>query len=182
EHVAGGASPPMDVEALNDQQRELRRKTHATIAKVSDDFGRRLTFNTAIAAVMELCNDIGRLDDDSKPTRAVRGEALDAVVRMLCPIVPHICHHLWRMLGGDGDAMLAPWPSVDESALVRDSIEMVVQVNGKVRAKMGVPADIDRDGAGDAALTQENVQRFIEGRTVRKVIVVPGKLVNIVVG
>ena len=182
EHVAGGASPPLDVEALNDQQRELRRKTHATIAKVSDDFGRRLTFNTAIAAVMELCNDIGRLDDDSKPTRAVRGEALDAVVRMLCPIVPHICHHLWRMLGGDGDAMLAPWPSVDESALVRDSIEMVVQVNGKVRAKMGVPADIDRDGAEDAALTQENVQRFIESRTVRKVIVVPGKLVNIVVG
>ncbi len=182
EHVAEGSAPPLDVDALNDAQRELRRKTHATIAKVSDDYGRRLTFNTAIAAVMELCNDIGRLDDNSEQSRAVIGEALDAVVRMLCPIVPHICHHLWHRLGGDGDAMLAPWPQADDSALQRDSIEMVVQVNGKVRAKMSVPADIDRDGAEAAALAQDNVQRFIEGKAVRKVIVVPGKLVNIVVG
>ncbi|MEQ8517358.1 MAG: class I tRNA ligase family protein, partial [Chromatocurvus sp.] len=181
-HVATGAAPQLDVAALSEAQRELRRKTHATIAKVSDDFGRRLTFNTAIAAVMELCNDIGRLDDDSDQSRAVIGEALNAVVRMLCPIVPHICHHLWQMLGGEGDAMLAPWPQADETALERDSIDMVVQVNGKVRARMSVAADIDRDGAQAAALAQENVQRFIEDKAVRKLIVVPGKLVNIVVG
>ena len=181
EHVDRGVAPALDVGALGEAQRELRRKTHTTIAKVSDDYGRRLTFNTAIAAVMELCNDIGRLDDDSEQSRAVVGEALDAVVRMLCPIVPHICHHLWQRLGGNGDAMFAPWPVVDESALARDSIDMVVQVNGKVRAKMSVPADIDRDAAEATAMAQENVQRFMQGKALRKVIVVPGKLVNIVV-
>jgi leucyl-tRNA synthetase len=101
---------------------------------------------------------------------------------MLCPIVPHLCHHLWQRLGHDGDVMVAPWPQVDDSALARDSIEMVVQVNGKVRAKMTVPADIDREAAEESALAQPNAQRFLEGKTVRKVIVVPGKLVNIVVG
>jgi leucyl-tRNA synthetase len=107
-------------------------------------------------------------------------EALRAVVLMLNPIVPHICHDLWQVLGGEGDVLNAPWPIVDESALTRDSIEMVVQVNGKVRAKMQVAADADKSAVEASALEQDNVQRFLDGVSVRKVIVVPGKLVNIV--
>jgi leucyl-tRNA synthetase len=178
-HLAGGAVAPLQADALDQQQRDTRRKTHETIAKVSDDFGRRQTFNTAIAAVMELCNELGRLDD-SEQSRAVMDEALQAVVLMLNPIVPHICHNLWPALGGAGDILNAPWPQLDESALDRDNIEMVVQVNGKVRAKMQVPADADKEAVEAMAVDQDNVQRFLEGVTVRKVIVVPGKLVNIV--
>ena len=176
--TAPGAS--LDVAALDEQQKSVRRKTHATIAKVSDDFGRRQTFNTAIAAVMELCNELGKLDAGNAQSRAVTNEALHAVVLMLCPIVPHICHSLWPALGGTGDVMNAAWPVVDESALARDSIEMVVQVNGKVRSRMEVAADADKPAIEAQAVAQDNVQRFLEGVTVRKVIVVPGKLVNIV--
>ena len=157
----------------------MRRKTHETIAKVSDDYGRRQTFNTAIAAIMELCNDLARLDD-APQSRAVAGEALHAVVLMLGPIVPHVCHTLWPALGGAGDVLDAPWPQADASALVRDSIEMAVQVNGKVRARMDVPSDAAKDTLEQLALKQHNVQRFLDDVTVRKVIVVPGKLVNIV--
>ncbi len=170
----------LDVAALDDQQKAVRRKTHETIAKVSDDFGRRQTFNTAIAAVMELCNELGKLDTSKQQSHAVADEALRAVVLMLCPIVPHICHTLWQALGGEGEVINAPWPTVDESALARDSIEVVVQVNGKVRAKMEVAADVDKATLEALAVEQDNVQRFLEGVTVRKVIVVPGKLVNIV--
>ncbi|RLA47053.1 MAG: leucine--tRNA ligase [Gammaproteobacteria bacterium] len=170
----------LDMAALDDEQKAVRRKIHETIAKVSDDFGRRQTFNTAIAAVMELCNELGKLDTDKEQSRAVMGEALHTVVLLLCPIVPHICHTLWQALGGDGEVMNASWPTVDESALTRDNIEVVVQVNGKVRAKMEVAADADRSAIEALAVEQDNVQRFLEGITVRKVIVVPGKLVNIV--
>ena len=182
EHLAAGPAPALDPAALDDTARDGRRKIHETIAKVSDDYGRRQTFNTAIAAVMELCNELGRLDPANAQSRAVLHEGLDAAVRLLCPVVPHACHHLWRALGHDDDITYAPWPSADESALVRESIEMVVQVNGKVRAKMRVPADIDRAGAEAEALAQPNARRFLEDKNVRKVIVVPGKLVNIVVG
>ena len=173
-------APALDLAALDERQKSLRRKTHETIAKVSDDFGRRQTFNTAIAAVMELCNELGKLGHDNEQDRALADEALRAVVLMLCPIAPHISHHLWLALGGAGDVMNAPWPSVDESALARDSIDIVVQVNGKVRAKMTVPAAADKASVEALAVQQPNVQRFLEGVTVRKVIVVPGKLVNIV--
>ena len=174
------AVPALDVAALDERQQALRRKTHETIAKVSDDYGRRQTFNTAIAAVMELCNELGKLDEDAPQDRALADEALRAAVLMLCPIVPHICHHLWRALGGAGDIINAPWPTVDEAALARDSIDMVVQVNGKVRAQMTVAADADKPTVEALAVEQPNVKRFLEGVTVRKVIVVPGKLVNIV--
>ncbi|MFV8819505.1 leucine--tRNA ligase [Haliea sp. E17] len=177
--VAAGPVAALDTAALDGPQKDARRKIHETIAKVSDDYGRRQTFNTAIAAVMELSNELGRLDA-SEQGRAVLAEGLRAVVLMLNPIVPHICHALWAQLGGAGDVLDAPWPAVDESALVRDSLEVVVQVNGKVRAKMDVPADADKAALEAAALAQDNVQRFIDGATVRKVIVVPGKLVNIV--
>ncbi|MFT4519167.1 MAG: leucyl-tRNA synthetase [Halioglobus sp.] len=178
-HLEGGAAPALDTSALNDQQKSARRKTHETIGKVSDDYGRRQTFNTAIAAVMELCNELGKLDT-SEQSRAVMDEGLRAAVLMLNPIVPHICHELWPTLGGEGDVLNAPWPVVDESALTRDSLEIVVQVNGKVRAKMEVAADADKAAVEAAALAQDNVQKFLDGKTVRKVIVVPGKLVNIV--
>ncbi|MBN7795728.1 leucine--tRNA ligase [Parahaliea mediterranea] len=177
--VENGPAPALDTATLNGQQKDTRRKTHETIAKVNDDYGRRQTFNTAIAAVMELCNELAKLDD-APQSLAVLDEGLRAVVLMLNPIVPHICHSLWSQLGGEGELLDAPWPAVDEAALTRDSIEMVVQVNGKVRAKMSVPAEADRDAVQAIALEQDNVQRFLEDVTVRKVIVVPGKLVNIV--
>jgi leucyl-tRNA synthetase len=179
-HVDTAAAPALDTAVLDERQKALRRKTHETIAKVSDDYGRRQTFNTAIAALMELCNELAKLDPDNDQDRALADEALRAVVLMLCPIVPHACHALWQSLGGDGDVMNAPWPMVDESALTRDTIEMVVQVNGKVRAKMAVAADADKATVEAQAMAQDNVQRFLEGVTLRKVIVVPGKLVNIV--
>ena len=174
------AAPALDVSALDERQKALRRKTHETIAKVGDDYGRRQTFNTAIAAVMELCNELGKLDEDEPQDRALADEALRAAVLMLGPIVPHICHHLWLALGGAGDIINAPWPAVDEAALARDSIDIVVQVNGRVRAQMTVAADADRLTVEALAVAQPNVMRFLEGVTVRKVIVVPGKLVNIV--
>lgn len=180
EQVAGGAAPALDVSSLNDAQKGLRRKTHETITKVSDDISRRLTFNTAIAAVMELLNDVSRLNNEEPQTRAARQEALEAAVVMLAPIVPHICHTLWQALGYSDPVVDAPWPVADESAMVRSEIQVVLQVNGKVRAKADVPADISKADLETLALENENVMRFIEGATVRKVIVVPGKLVNVV--
>ncbi|NKI18967.1 leucine--tRNA ligase [Spongiibacter sp. KMU-166] len=179
-HVEAGNSAVLDTGALNQSQQDLRRKTHETIAKVSDDYGRRLTFNTAIAAVMELVNEVSRFDCSGDQDYAVVGEALNATVRLLAPIVPHICHQLWQELGHDDAVIDADWPSVDEAALVRNSIEMVVQVNGKVRAKIEVAADADADTVKTLAREQENVQRFLDGLTIRKEILVPKKLVNIV--
>ncbi|MCB1706533.1 MAG: leucine--tRNA ligase, partial [Halioglobus sp.] len=178
-HAASGAAPALDTAALGEQQKNVRRKVHETIAKVGDDYGRRQTFNTAIAAIMELCNELGKLDDEPQ-SRAVLHEALHAIVLMLNPIVPHVSHALWPILGGEGDILDARWPQTDENALTRDSIEMVVQVNGKVRAKMDVPAAADKDTVEALARSQPNVARFLDGLNVRKVIVVPGKLVNIV--
>ncbi|WP_250458634.1 leucine--tRNA ligase [Microbulbifer litoralis] len=181
-HIAAGGKPAtIDQASLSDKQQQLRRKTHETIQKVGDDYGRRLTFNTAIAAVMELLNDVGRLAErDSDRGLAVEHEALHAAVLLLAPVTPHICHQLWQALGNDTPLVDAQWPLVDENALVRSSITLVVQVNGKVRAKLDVPADADREALEKLALASENVQKFIGDATVRKVIVVPGKLVNIV--
>jgi leucyl-tRNA synthetase len=178
-HAAAGPAPALDVASLDEQQRNVRRKLHETIAKVSDDYGRRQTFNTAIAAIMELCNELGKLDE-TVSSRAVMQEALHAIVLMLNPVVPHVSHALWPTLGGAGDILGARWPEVDESALARDSIEMVVQVNGKVRAKMVVPAAADKNTIEALARSQQNVSRILEGLSVRKIIVVPGKLINIV--
>ncbi len=181
-HLAEGDTVALDVKALNNDQKTLRRRTHETIAKVSDDIGRRYTFNTAIAAVMELINAISKADDTSDQGRAVVREALDAIVLMLSPIVPHVCHQLWQELGHTDSIVQAAWPVADASAMVQDSIQMVVQVNGKVRGKIEVAAGAANDAVEAAAMADENVQRFMDGKAVRKVIVVPGKLVNIVVG
>ncbi|WP_165856534.1 leucine--tRNA ligase [Marinobacter sp. JSM 1782161] len=180
EHVASGNAPAVDADNLNDAQRDVRRKTHETIAKVSDDVSRRLTFNTAIAAVMEMLNEVGKLDAQTEADRAVVQEALETAVLLLSPIVPHVCHTLWEKLGHEEAVVDARWPEAEKSAMVRSSIQMVLQVNGKVRAKVDVPADIAKDEVEKLALEDENVLRFTEGKTVRKVIVVPGKLVNIV--
>ena len=180
-HVQAG-SPAILVSAeLNEQQQGLRRKTHETIAKVSDDYGRRQTFNTAVAAVMELLNEVGKNTERETPNSlAVEREALETATLLLSPIVPHICNQLWYELGYDNSLLDAPWPQVDESALVKNTIQMVIQVNGKLRAQMDVPADADKAAIENMATTHENVQRFTEGQTIRKVIVVPNKLVNIV--
>ncbi|MEZ5572203.1 MAG: leucine--tRNA ligase [Halioglobus sp.] len=179
QHVAAGPAPTLVVAALSDAQKNIRRKVHETIAKVGDDYGRRQTFNTAIAAIMELCNELGKLEND-EPGRALMDEALHAIVLMLNPIVPHTCHALWVNLGEQSEILNAPWPTVDDTALSRDSIEIVVQVNGKVRARMEVPTAADKQTIEALARDQPNVSRFLEGLSVRKVIVVPGKLVNIV--
>ena len=180
-HAAGGEVAGLDVSALNDDEKALRRKTHQTIAKVSDDIGRRYTFNTAIAASMELLNAVNKLDGGSAQGREVEREALDAIVLMLSPIVPHICHELWSALGHDTAPVDQPWPAFDESALAQDTVEIVVQVNGKLRGRISAPADADKNRVAELALADDNVQRFVAGKDVRKTIVVPGRLVNIVV-
>ena len=180
EHLVNGGKAELNVDELNEEQKDLRRKTHETIKKVSDDLDRRLTFNTAIAAVMELMNSVSKFVDVSEQGRAVTHEALEAATLLLAPITPHICHALWDALGNETDILCAEWPQSDEQAMVKTTQEIVAQVNGKVRAKLSVAADISKDALEAIALADENVQRFTEGKTIRKVIVVPNKLVNIV--
>lgn len=179
-HLEAGDAPALTPDSLTGPQQDLRRKTHETIAKVSDDFGRRLTFNTAIAAVMELINEVSRFHGQSEQCIAVEREAIEAAVRLLAPIVPHISHQLWLNLGHSDAVIDAPWPQVDESALVRNTIKMAVQVNGKLRATIEVTADADGESIKKLAREQENVQRFLADLTIRKEIFVPKKLVNIV--
>ena len=180
-HINAGTPGKLDAASLPQAQKDLRRKTHETIAKVSDDYGRRQTFNTAIAATMELLNEVSKLSDRANPQGlAVEREALEAAILLLAPIVPHITQALWQALGHQSIPLNAAWPALDESALVRSSIEVVVQVNGKVRSKLDAPVDAPQKTLEELALAQENVKRFLEGVTVRKVIVVPNKLVNIV--
>ena len=181
EHAAGGPVENLDPAALNDAQKALRRKTHQTIAKISDDIGRRSSFNTAVAAAMELLNAVNKFEDDSARGRAVEHEALEAVVLMLSPMTPHICHALWKELGHETALIDRRWPEFDEAALELDMIELVVQVNGKLRGRVSVPADAGKDVIEELAIADENVQRFVDGKAIRKVIVVPGRLVNVVV-
>ncbi len=154
---------------------------HETIRKTSDDIGRRYTFNTAIAATMELINALYRFEDTSEQGRAVMQEALESIVLILSPIVPHVTHALWHELGHTDAIVNAPWPQPDPAALVKDSIELVVQVNGKLRGRICVPATASRPEIEAVALADENVKRFVDSSAIKKMIVVPGKLVNIVV-
>ena len=182
EHSQKGATAALDVASLNEAQKDLRRDVHKTIAKVTDDIGRRQTFNTAIAAVMELMNKLGRAPQESEQDRALLQEALLAVVRMLYPFTPHVCFSLWQALNGEGDVDTAPWPQADEQAMVEDSKLVVVQVNGKVRAKITVAADATEQQVRERAAEEHLVAKYLDGVTVRKVIYVPGKLLNLVVG
>ncbi|MBK8970286.1 MAG: leucine--tRNA ligase [Hahellaceae bacterium] len=176
-----GEPAKLDTQALSANAKNLRRKTHETIAKVSDDVSRRMTFNTAIAAIMELLNEVNRFEETDAQGKAVKREALEAAVLMLAPIVPHIAQSLWTALGHAQPVMNASWPVVDESALVRENLNWVVQVNGKVRAKLDLAASLSEDAVKATALDDATVQKFMEGKAVAKIIVVPGKLVNIVV-
>ncbi|MDO6568109.1 leucine--tRNA ligase [Alteromonas sp. 1_MG-2023] len=180
EHVEKGVPVALDAKALNKNQQALRREVHKTIEKVSDDLGRRQTFNTAIAAIMELLNHLQKAPQEDAQDIAIMREAAESLVLLLNPITPHISHELWKVLGQTSDIDHAPWPEADKAALVEDEKLIIVQVNGKVRAKMTVAADASKDAIEEAAKAQDNVQPFIEGKTIRKVIVVPGKLVNIV--
>ena len=179
---ASSALADIKADALTDQQRALRRKTHETIRKVSDDMERRYTFNTAIAAIMELLNEVNRYSGDAKEDRLVKFEALRSAILMLSPVIPHVCHTLWLGMGNNDAVIDARWPRLDESALQKDELELVVQVNGKLRGRITVAVDATREACEATALADENVSRHIDGKTVRKVIVVPEKLVNIVVG
>jgi len=181
EHLALGEVPKLVVDSLSSAGLDLRRKTHETIARADDDYGRRIQFNTVVAAAMELTNTIAKVADTGAD-RAALNEAYRSLLIILSPIAPHIAHELWLKLGETTPIVQAVWPTVDDAALVRDTIELVVQVNGKVRSRIALAADADEEMAKGAALDDENVQRFIEGKSLRKAIYVPGKLVNLVVG
>jgi leucyl-tRNA synthetase len=181
EHVSRGPSVPLEKSALTEAQRALRRQAHQTLAKVTDDVGRRRTINTAIAAVMELLNAVAKYPQASAPDRSVVNEALEIAVLTLSPIIPHVTHALWRNLGHSVALIDEPWLQVDPEALQSATVQMVVQVNGKLRAHLTVAVGADETAVRAAALADGNVQKIIGTSAVRKVIIVPGKLVNIVV-
>ena len=175
------AKTALDVTALFADQKALRREVHKTIAKVSDDIGRRQTFNTAIAAVMELMNKLTKASLESEQDRAVMAEALSAVVRMLYPITPHICFELWQALGNESNIDTAEWVKADEAAMVEDEKLIVVQVNGKVRGKVTVPATSSEEEIKAAAKADPNVAKFLDGKEILKEIYIPLKMLNFVV-
>jgi len=180
-HLASGACEDLEPEKLNGEQREIRRLVHDTIVKVSDDISRRYTFNTAIAAVMELTNHLAKFDAQDGQSRAVVQEAWLNIVRLLAPITPHICEELWASLGGDGPLYNAAWPVADETARLRTRVTLVVQVNGKLRARLELEPGATQEQALEEALAIDNVKRHLDGKAVRKVIHVPDRLLNIVV-
>ena len=179
--VSDGPVPELDVTNLSDAARDLRRKTHETLSRADDDFGRRVQFNTVVSGVMELCNEIGRFEPGADGDRAVLEEALRTAVLVISPVAPHLAHELWELLGSDPPLTAAAWPAVDESALVQTTVTLAVQVNGKLRGQVEVAADAGQADILAAAKAEDNVAKHMEGKTVRKEIVVPGKLVNIVV-
>lgn len=179
-HVSHGPAGQLDTTNLNDEQKAVRRAIHLAIKQASVDVGQHHKFNTAIAQVMTLMNVLEKAATETEQDRALLQEGLETVALLLAPITPHICHELWQQLGKSGAIIDAQWPKVDESALVQDSLTLVVQVNGKLRGQIEVPASASREDIEASARANENVVRFTEGLTIRKVIVVPGKLVNIV--
>ena len=181
QHLNAPAAPALQADQLSQQQQDMRRKTHETIQKVSDDIERRTTFNTAIAAIMELSNTTAKFTDMSDQGRAVRAESLSTAVLLMSPFTPHLCHTLWQAFSDTDVILKTPWPAVDEGALVKSNIDMMIQVNGKLRSKITIDANMDRDTIQQLALADEKVQGFITDMAVRKIIVVPNKLVNIVV-
>jgi len=181
EHVSGGAAVPLEAAQLNEAQRAIRRQAHQTLGKVTDDIGRRRTFNTAISSVMELLNALAKFEVREPQDRSVAQEALDIAVLSLSPIIPHVTHTLWRELGHAIALIDETWMAVDPTALTTSTVELVVQVNGKLRARISVGAEADEKTVRETALADPNVQKFIGDSAVRKVIVVPGKLVNVVV-
>ena len=181
-HVDQGLVAATNAGNLSAELKSLRFQVHSTIQKVGDDIGRRKTFNTAIAAVMELMNSLAKLNDNSPAARGVMQEALENIALLLSPIVPHICHALYAELKPGVVLLDTPWPAADPAALEQDEMELVVQVNGKLRGQICVPKTAGKADIEALALANPKVQKFIEGLAVKKVIVVPGRLVNIVAG
>lgn len=179
-HVSQGLPGQLDIAALDDAQKVIRRSIHAAIKQASTDVGQYHKFNTAIAQVMTVMNVLEKAPQATAQDRALLQEGLEAVTLLLAPITPHISHELWKALGHSQSVIDAAWPSVDEAALVQDTVTLVVQVNGKLRGQVEMPAAASREEVEAAARNNENVLRFTDGLTIRKVIVVPGKLVNIV--
>ncbi len=179
-HVTAGAVAKLDLGSLDDEQKAVRRAIHLAIKQASQDVGQHHKFNTAIAQVMTLMNVLEKAANTSDQDRALMQEGLETVALLLAPITPHICHELWQNLGHSDAVIDARWPVVDEAALIQDNLTLVVQVNGKLRGQIEVPASASREEVEASARANENVVRFTEGLTIRKVIVVPGKLVNIV--
>lgn len=175
------ATESLDINTLNKEQKQIRQKTHQTLAKITDDIKRRHSFNTAIAAMMELTNMLSKFKQTDGQSMALRLESLDIILRALSPITPHLCHHLWQQLGHQTAIINESWPEVDNKALEQDEVQIIVQVNGKLRAKLMLSADTDKAQVEVQALTDENVVKFTSGKTIVKVIVVPNKLVNIVI-
>jgi leucyl-tRNA synthetase len=181
DHVSQDVAAPLDKPALNDAQRAIRRQAHQALAKITDDIGRRRTFNTAIAAAMELLNAVAKFPQSSPADRSVVQEALEIAVLGLSPIIPHVTHVLWLALGHTTALIDESWLDVDAAALEAATLDIVLQVNGKLRGRIAVRVGADQDTVRAAALADPNVQKFVGAATVRKVIIVPGKLVNIVV-
>lgn len=175
------ATESLDINTLNKEQKQIRQKTHQTLAKITDDIKRRHSFNTAIAAMMELTNMLSKFKQTDGQSMALRLESLDIILRALSPITPHLCHHLWQQLGHQTAIINESWPEVDNKALEQDEVQIIVQVNGKLRAKLMLGADTDKAQVEVQALADENVIKFTSGKTIVKVIVVPNKLVNIVI-
>src|SRR6185295_18932941 len=180
DHVQAGVVARYSSGELDSTLKELRLKLHKAIEKVGDDYGRRMQFNTAIAAVREMRNLYTDVRDRSPAARAVAQGVLEDAILMLAPIVPHIATVLWRELRPGTELVDQPWPSVDAAALVQDSIELVVQVNGKLRGHLQVPANASRDEIAAAAQSHEAVIKFSNGQKAKKIVVVPGRLVNVV--
>jgi leucyl-tRNA synthetase len=181
DHIGHGEVSRGDPAQWPDAARDLRRLAHQTLAKVSSDIARRRTFNTAIAATMELLNAISRASPESAALHAARQEALEIAVLCLSPMVPHITHGLWQALGHERAIIDEPWPEPDPAALAQETVELIVQVNGKLRGRVPLPAGSDQAAALAAALTDPTVQRFVAEQALRKVVYVPGKLLNLVV-
>jgi leucyl-tRNA synthetase len=181
-HVSAGLSAtPVDKASLSEGQKAIRRQLHQTLAKVSDDLNRRHTFNTAIAANMELLNALNKFEDDSANGKAIRQEILEGIVLMLSPIVPHIARQLWFDLGHAQDVVTERWASVDESALQQESVQMMIQVNGKIRGKIEVALTASKESIEAQALANEDIKKLIGENPIKKMIVVPNKLVSIVI-
>ena len=173
-------TPPLVLKSLNNNQKKLRQKTHQSLKKVGDDIGRRHAFNSAIATMMELNNALLRFEDNSPQGMAVRQESIEIMLKALSPVIPHLCHHLWAELGNKEAMVESLWPKVDESALIQQEVQIVVQVNGKLRSKLVVPLDAERQSIQEMVLAEKKVARFTEGKTIVRFIIVPNKLVNVV--
>ncbi|HUW27967.1 MAG TPA: leucine--tRNA ligase [Sulfuriferula sp.] len=181
DHVSAGVVPAYTGGELSAELKALRFQLHGAVKKISDDYSRRQTFNTAIAAVMELLNALSKTGDTSPAARSVAQEVLERAVLMLAPIVPHACEALWAALRPGTQLLDQAWPQVDESALVQDEITLMLQVNGKLRGEITVAKSTSREVIEQLALAHEAAQKFMAGQTPKKVVVVPGRLVNIVV-